>query len=212
MKTDKHLRKHLKDYQPPDFGISETCLEFHLDAGSTRVKSRLQMHRLTSDEHAELVLDGVELKLVELRLDGRLLGTEEYRLEDETLTVMQVPQEFEFSCIVEIDPASNTRLEGLYLSNGNFCTQCEAEGFRYITYYLDRPDVMSVFSTEIHAEKSTCPLLLSNGNREDEGSDGDRHWARWKDPYPKPSYLFALVAGELACIEDQFTTRSGRNV
>ena len=212
MKTDKHLRKHLKDYQPPDFGISETYLEFHLGASSARVHSRLQMHRLTSNEAAELVLDGVELNLVELRLDGRLLSPNEYQQDDETLTVMQLPQRFEISCVVEIDPASNTRLEGLYQSNGNFCTQCEAEGFRYITYYLDRPDVMSVFTTEIHAEKAACPLLLSNGNREDSGATGDRHWVRWNDPYPKPSYLFALVAGDLACVEDQFTTRSGRRV
>jgi aminopeptidase N len=212
MKTEKHLRKHLKDYQPPDFGISETYLEFHLGASSTRVHSRLQMHRLASNEAAELVLDGVALNLLELRLDGRLLSPDEYQQEDETLTVMQLPQHFEISCVVEIDPASNTRLEGLYQSNGNFCTQCEAEGFRYITYYLDRPDVMSVFTTEIHAEKAACPLLLSNGNREDSGITGDRHWVRWNDPFPKPSYLFALVAGDLACVEDQFTTRSGRRV
>jgi aminopeptidase N len=212
MKTDKHLRKHLKDYQPPDFGISETHLEFHLDAACTRVHSHLKMQRLTSNEAAELVLDGVELELIELRLDGRLLSPDEYRLGDETLTVMQLPQRFEISCVVEIDPASNTRLEGLYLSSGNYCTQCEAEGFRYITYYLDRPDVMSVFTTEIHADSASCPLLLSNGNREDSGVIGDRHWARWHDPFPKPSYLFALVAGDLACIEDEFTTRSGRRV
>ncbi len=217
MKTDKHLRKHLKDYQAPDFGISETYLEFHLEASHTRVLSRLQMHRMTSDGSAELVLDGIELNLLELRLDGRLLNTDEYRLDDETLTVMEVPQRFEITCVVEIDPAANTRLEGLYLSNGNFCTQCEAEGFRYITYYLDRPDVMSVFTTEIHAEMASCPLLLSNGNRVDGGVSGDGvtggwHWVRWEDPYPKPSYLFALVAGDLACIEDQFITRSGRKV
>jgi aminopeptidase N len=212
MKTDKHLRKHLKDYQPPKFGISKTHLEFHLDASRTRVLSRLQMHRITSNGCAELVLDGIELKLLELRLDGRLLGADEYRLDEETLTIMQLPERFELSCLVEIDPAANSRLEGLYLSNGNFCTQCEAEGFRYITYYLDRPDVMSVFTTEIHAGSASCPLLLSNGNRAESGVEGDQHWVRWDDPYPKPSYLFALVAGDLACIEDQFTTRSGRQV
>jgi len=212
MKTDKHLRKHLKDYQAPDFGISETHLEFHLEGSQTRVLSRLQMHRLTSNESAELVLDGIELDLLELRLDGRLLHVDEYQQDDETLTVMQVPAHFEISCVVEIDPAANTRLEGLYQSNGNFCTQCEAEGFRYITYYLDRPDVMSVFTTEIHAEITAYPLLLSNGNRVDSAVTGDRHWVRWHDPYPKPGYLFALVAGDLACIEDQFVTQSGRQV
>jgi len=212
MKTDKHLRKHLKDYQRPDFGISQTRLVFHLEPTRTRVISHLQMHRITTDKNAELVLDGVELKLIELRLDGELLSAQDYRLGDDSLTIGALADSFEISCEVEIDAAANTRLEGLYLSNGNFCTQCEAEGFRYITYYLDRPDVMSVFSTEIHAERGACPLLLSNGNRVDGGEAGDRHWVRWDDPFPKPSYLFALVAGDLACIEDHFVTRSGRDV
>jgi aminopeptidase N len=212
MKTDKHLRKHLKDYQPPDFGISQTSLVFHLEPARTRVISHLQLHRITADKNAELVLDGVELKLIELRLDGELLSPQDYQLGDDSLTIGVPADSFEISCEVEIDAAANTRLEGLYLSNGNFCTQCEAEGFRYITYYLDRPDVMSVFSTEIHAERSACPLLLSNGNRVDGGEAGDRHWVRWHDPFPKPSYLFALVAGDLACIEDRFVTRSGRDV
>ncbi|MCP4471421.1 MAG: aminopeptidase N [Gammaproteobacteria bacterium] len=212
MKTDKHVRRHLKDYRPPDFRISETRLVFHLEPSRTRVISHLQMHRITTDKSAELVLDGVELKLIELRLDGRQLSPQDYRLDDDTLTIGTLTDSFEISCEVEIDAAANTRLEGLYLSNGNFCTQCEAEGFRYITYYLDRPDVMSVFSTEIHAERNVCPLLLSNGNRVDGGEDGDRHWVRWDDPFPKPSYLFALVAGDLACIEDRFVTRSGRDV
>ncbi|MCP4769547.1 MAG: aminopeptidase N [Gammaproteobacteria bacterium] len=212
MKTDKHLRKHLKDYQPPDFGISQTRLVFHLEPTRTRVISHLQVHRITADMNAELVLDGVDLKLIELRLDGELLSAQDYRPGDDSLTIGRLADNFEISCEVEIDAAANTRLEGLYLSNGNFCTQCEAEGFRYITYYLDRPDVMSVFSTEIHAERSACPLLLSNGNRVDGGESGDRHWVRWDDPFPKPSYLFALVAGDLACIEDHFVTRSGRDV
>ncbi|MBT8436901.1 MAG: aminopeptidase N, partial [Gammaproteobacteria bacterium] len=212
MKTDKHLRKHLKDYQPPAYEITKTRLVFHLDEHRTRVISSLQMRRTSHHNVAELVLDGVELKLVELSVDGNSLSAEDYRLEAETLTIKSVPDQFEFSCEVEIDAAANTRLEGLYLSNGNFCTQCEAEGFRYITYYLDRPDVMSVFSTEIHAHKASYPVLLSNGNRVDSGEDGERHWVSWHDPYPKPSYLFALVAGDLACIEDLFTTCSGREV
>ncbi|MCP4333287.1 MAG: aminopeptidase N [Gammaproteobacteria bacterium] len=212
MKTDKHLRKHLQDYQQPDFGISQTRLVFHLEPSRTRVISHLQMHRISADKNVELVLDGVELKLIELRLDGHLLSPEDYHLGDDSLTIGALADSFEISCEVEIDAAANTRLEGLYLSNGNFCTQCEAEGFRYITYYLDRPDVMSVFSTEIHAERDACPLLLSNGNRIDGGEAGDRHWVRWDDPFPKPSYLFALVAGDLAYIENHFTTRSGRDV
>jgi aminopeptidase N len=212
MKTDQHQRRYLKDYQPPDFEIEKTQLAFHLDQNRTRVCSRLQMRRLGLKRDAALVLDGVELKLVELRLDGKALSPQDYNLTGETLTIESVPDEFELSCEVEIDAAANTRLEGLYLSNGNLCTQCEAEGFRYITYYLDRPDVMSVFSTEIHADKASYPFLLSNGNRVDGGEEGDRHWVSWEDPYPKPSYLFALVAGNLACIEDDFTTRSGRKV
>ncbi len=212
MKTDQHLRKHLKDYRQPDFGIRETRLVFDLQANSTRVSSRLQLQRLTADKEADLVLDGSELKLIGLTLDGISLQEHDYSLGEESLTIKMVPDAFELRCEVEIDPAANTRLEGLYLSNGNFCTQCEAEGFRYITYYLDRPDVMSVFHVEIHADKSTYPILLSNGNRLDAGENEQQHWVSWHDPYPKPSYLFALVAGDLACIEDGFTTCSGREV
>ncbi len=212
MNIDKHLHKHLKDYRPPDFGITETHLTFHLDEHRSRVLSVLQMYRKTEGKDAELALDGIGLKLVTLRLDGKLLSADDYRQTHETLTISSVPDRFELSCEVEIDASANSRLEGLYLSNGNFCTQCEAEGFRCITYYLDRPDVMSVFSTEIHAEKKAYPLLLSNGNRVDGGEEGARHWARWQDPHPKPAYLFALVAGDLACLEDNFITRSGREV
>ncbi len=212
MKTDQHLRRHLKDYRPPPFLIDRTDLVFHLDAAGTRVGSRLWIRRNTSETDAPLVLDGVELELLEVRLDKSVLTTDEYRQDEESLTIFRVPDEFELYTEVRIDAAANTRLEGLYLSNGNFCTQCEAEGFRYITFYLDRPDVMSVFSTEIHAEQARYPVLLSNGNPVASGADGDDHWQRWEDPFPKPSYLFALVAGDLACIEDGFTTRSGRDV
>ncbi len=212
MKTDQHKRKYLRDYRPPDFVIEKTHLVFHLDENRTRVGSRLQLRRNTPDGKAPLVLDGIELTLLELRLDGRLLEPGDFERDSETLTIGKVPDRFEISCEVEIDPAANTRLEGLYLSSGNFCTQCEAEGFRYITYYIDRPDVMSVFSTEIHADREKYPVMLSNGNRVDAGNDGERHWCSWEDPFPKPSYLFALVAGKLACIEDSFTTRSGRDV
>ncbi len=212
MKTDQHKRKHLKDYRPPDFGISKTELIFELDGSRTRVKSRLQLQRKTAGRDAALVLDGIELKLIELRLDGELLQAGDYQLTAETLTLESLPDQFEIYSEVEVDAAANTRLEGLYLSNGNFCTQCEAEGFRYITYYLDRPDVMSVFTTEIHADRAKYPLLLSNGNPVKRGESGSSHWISWQDPYPKPAYLFALVAGDLACIEDHFVTRSGRDV
>jgi len=212
MKTDQHKRKHLKDYRPPDFSITKTELIFDLDASRTRVKSRLQLQRKTAERDAALVLDGIELKLIELRLDGELLQAGDYQLTAETLTLESVPDQFEIYCEVEVDAAANTRLEGLYLSNGNFCTQCEAEGFRYITYYLDRPDIMSVFTTEIHADREKYPLLLSNGNPVRRGENGSSHWISWQDPFPKPAYLFALVAGDLACIEDHFVTRSGRDV
>ena len=212
MKTDQHKRKHLKDYQPPDFGIDKTHLSFYLDPASTRVVSQLKLHRLSSDKNLALVLDGIELKLLNLKLDGLRLQPDQYQLTSTTLTIESVPDDFELSCEVEIDVAANTRLEGLYLSNGNFCTQCEAEGFRYITYYLDRPDVMSIFSTEIHTATGTCPVLLSNGNQLASGSDDEGHWISWHDPFPKPSYLFALVAGDLACIEGNFVTASGRDV
>ena len=212
MRTDQHQRKYLKDYRPPDYGISRTRLRFDLDETATRVESHLQISRRTDDEGAPLVLDGVGLKLLEIELDGAPLDPAAYRLDAESLTIEAVPGHFELRCVVEIDPAANTRLEGLYLSNGNFCTQCEAEGFRHITYYLDRPDVMAVFSAEIHAERERYPVLLSNGNPVDRGTAGSRHWAIWDDPFPKPAYLFALVAGDLACVEDHFETRSGREV
>ena len=212
MKTDQHKRKYLKDYRAPDFTILKTDLVFELDESHTRVKSRLQIERRTADRDTALVLDGIELKLIELQLDGEPLGPGAYTLSAEQLRIDGVPDRFELYSEVEIDAASNTRLEGLYLSNGNFCTQCEAEGFRYITYYLDRPDVMSVFSTEIHAQRQKYPLLLSNGNPTQRGENGSTHWVIWQDPYPKPAYLFALVAGDLACLEDAYTTRSGREV
>ncbi len=212
MRTDHHQRKYLKDYQPAAFNIDKTDLVFYLDENRARVVSRLQLRRQAGKPGAALVLDGVDLELIELRIDGRRLAADEYRVEDETLTLETVPDAFELYCEVTINPAANTRLEGLYLSNGNYCTQCEAEGFRCITYYLDRPDVMSVFSTEIHAARGACPILLSNGNPVERGVEEDHHWVRWEDPFPKPSYLFALVAGDLACIEDRFVTRSGREV
>ena len=212
MKTDQHKRKYLKDYQPPAFTIDQTQLIFHLDPLRTRVKSCLNIRRLTTDRKAPLVLDGIELELIELQLDDRVLQPQDYVIDEQELIISNVPDGFELRCIVAIDATANTRLEGLYLSNGNFCTQCEAEGFRYITYYIDRPDVMSVFSTEIHASPESCPVMLSNGNRSGAGAGENTHWVRWEDPYPKPSYLFALVAGDLACVEGDYQTQSGRDV
>ena len=211
MKTDHHQRKYLSEYSIPDFTITETRLEFELDERNTLVKSFLKVKRLGKAD-AALSLDGVELNLLSISIDGNALSATDYEKTTEQLTIRDVPDEFELACEVAINPSANTRLEGLYLSSGNFCTQCEAEGFRYITYYVDRPDVMSIFSIRISGDKKRYPVLLSNGNRLESGQQGDQHWVEWQDPYPKPSYLFALVAGDLACIEDKFITVSGRQV
>ncbi len=212
MRTDQNKRKFLSEYQAPDFTIKTTRLAFEIDERQTRINSRLQISRQTDDSAAALCLDGVGLKLLKLSIDGTPLLSGQYETTDEQLVIFEVPDEFEFSCEVEINPAQNTRLEGLYLSSGNLCTQCEAEGFRYITYYIDRPDVMSVFETKISAPKQRFPIMLSNGNRINSGESGERHWVEWLDPYPKPSYLFALIVGDLAQIEGEFITASGKKV
>ncbi|TXH86344.1 MAG: aminopeptidase N, partial [Pseudomonas sp.] len=160
-----------------------------------------------------LVLDGQQLELLELKLDDRVLGAADYQLTDSHLTLQPTQDQFVIDSSVRIHPESNTALEGLYKSSGMFCTQCEAEGFRKITYYLDRPDVMSTFTTTLSAEQHRYPVLLSNGNPIASGSEEDgRHWATWEDPFKKPAYLFALVAGDLWCVEDRFTTMSAREV
>jgi aminopeptidase N len=212
MKTDQSKRKFLSEYRVPDFTISHSSLTFDIDEQQTRVSSRLRLCRQTQDATVSLRLDGIELGLLSVGIDGTELQPGQYEVTDTELIVFDVPDEFEFSCEVEINPAANTRLEGLYLSSGNFCTQCEAEGFRYITYYLDRPDVMSVFETTIRAAKVKYPVVLSNGNCVESGESDDIHWFRWHDPYPKPSYLFALVVGDLACIDGTFVTSSGKSV
>jgi aminopeptidase N len=211
MKTDQLKRKLLVDYQPSDFDIRKTRLEFSLAESSTRVKSELEIVRSPTGKGKSLCLDGIELELVDIAINGNSLNSAEYILTDESITILQVPDSFTLSCEVIINPKENTRLEGLYLSNGVFCTQCEAEGFRYITYYLDRPDVMSVFSVKIISNVA-LPAMLSNGNCIDQQNDGSQQSVLWQDPFPKPSYLFALVAGDLACVEDVFITRSGRKV
>ncbi|MCZ6798383.1 MAG: aminopeptidase N [Gammaproteobacteria bacterium] len=212
MKTDQNRRKYLSEYRAPDFTIKRTSLSFNIDEQQTRVTSCLQLSRQTEDATASLRLDGIGLSLLSLSIDGAVLQPAQYEITETQLIVFEVADEFEFSCEVEIDPSANTSLEGLYLSSGNFCTQCEAEGFRRITYYIDRPDVMSVFETTISAAKAKYPVVLSNGVCVDSGESGERHWFRWSDPYPKPSYLFALVVGDLACINGTFVTASGRSV
>ena len=200
--------RYLKDYQTPAYRILETDLHFDIAEPQTVVKSRLTVEPQRVGE--PLVLDG-SAKLLSVKING---VAADYVLEGEKLTIADVPSErFTVEVETEILPAENKSLMGLYASGGNLFTQCEPEGFRKITFYIDRPDVMSKFTTTIVADKKRYPVLLSNGNKIDGGglSDG-RHWVKWEDPFAKPSYLFALVAGDLAVTEDRFTTMSGRNV
>ncbi|WP_165090745.1 aminopeptidase N [Neisseria yangbaofengii] len=199
---------YLKDYAAPAFSVRKTDLHFDINEHDTRVKSRLVIEPLAAD--APLVLDG-SAELLSFKIDGEAV---DYVLADEKLTVAQMPSE---SFVVEVEtrvvPSANKSLMGLYASGGNLFTQCEPEGFRKITFYPDRPDVMSKFTTTIVADKKRYPVLLSNGNKVDSGTYSDgRHWVKWIDPFAKPSYLFALVAGDLALTADTFTTRSGREV
>jgi aminopeptidase N len=206
----------LADYRPPEFLIDTVALVFELESTGTRVKSRLQIRRnpQASDRTAPLHLDGEDLELQSLALDGEVLGTNRYRHSPEGgLIVADVPDAFTLDVETRISPETNTALSGLYMSGGNFCTQCEPEGFRRITYFIDRPDVMARFTTTIITEKARFPVLLSNGNQVGRGeAENGRHWAKWVDPHPKPSYLFALVAGDLISVADRFTTRSGKEV
>ena len=205
----------LKDYRPPDYRIETVNLQFDLGETRTTVKSLLTV--VCSHDRCEgihpLVLFGKDLKLLGMKLDGQPLDDRHYKIEGETLTILPVPDRFVLEIETECAPAANTELSGLYYASGMFCTQCEAEGFRKITYYPDRPDVLARFMTTIVADKKKYPVLLSNGNpiRRGDAQDG-RHFVTWHDPFPKPAYLFALVGGDLARIEDRFTTMSGRQV
>jgi aminopeptidase N len=205
----------LADYKVPDFLIDSVALDFALGEDSTAVKAKLAVRRnpASDDRTAPLKLDGEDLELVSLALDGETLGENRYRKDEASLTLADVPDRFTLEIETKIAPQLNTRLSGLYKSGGNFCTQCEPEGFRRITYFIDRPDVMARYSTHIVADKARYPVLLSNGNPVASGEAPDgKHWATWVDPHPKPSYLFALVAGTLVAHRDSFTTRSGRTV
>jgi len=211
MRTDTPQPISLTDYRPPAFLIDTAALEFHLEPNATRVKAKLAVRR--DGQHAEpLVLDGVRLKLISAAIDGRVLSPGDYVVTEEALTLANVPAAFTLETEVEIDPQGNKALEGLYMSGGRFCTQCEAEGFRKITYYPDRPDVLSRFTVRIEAD-AQYRRLLSNGNLIQSGDlPGGRRFAVWNDPFPKPCYLFALVAGELDVLEDSLVTMSGRTV
>ena len=214
--TDEKPKTVLRSaYRVPDYLIDSVELAFDLGEDGARVESRLQIHRRADapDERAPLVLDGEGLELLAIEIDGRALADSEYRVDEANLTIDVVPARFELTTRVEIHPESNTQLSGLFKSSGNFCTQCEAMGFRRITYFLDRPDVMSRYSVSIEADLERYPVLLSNGNRvSTQALPGGRHRVRWEDPFPKPSYLFALVAGDLRCLEGRFKTMSGREV
>jgi aminopeptidase N len=205
---------YLKDYQVPPYLIKTTDLRFEIYDGETIVSAMLHFYRnpAAASPATNLVLHGTELELVSIALDGEVLTSNDYQFGEESLTIFNTPDEFKLLTITKIKPETNTSLEGLYRSRTMYCTQCEAEGFRKITYYLDRPDVMSEFTTTVVADKK-YPVLLSNGNLIDQGeTENNRHYATWHDPFKKPAYLFALVAGDLAHIEDSFTTCSGREV
>ncbi|TVQ88057.1 MAG: aminopeptidase N [Chromatiaceae bacterium] len=208
-----------KDYRPPEFLIDEAELRLELDAEDTRVEAELLLRRnpAATRGHGDLFLDGEQLTLEEVVLNERVLPPSEYRVEERGLLIQRVPDRFRLRTRVHIQPRANTALEGLYVSGDMLCTQCEAEGFRRITYFLDRPDVMTRFRVTLVADPRRYPVLLSNGNPVGP-PDGDftlrdgRRLVRWDDPFPKPCYLFAVVAGDLAMVEDRFTTRSGRIV
>ncbi|KAB7622650.1 aminopeptidase N [Alkalilimnicola sp. S0819] len=202
----------LSDYTPPAYTVEQAELRFELAGELTTVDSRLSMRRL--GEHSQpLCLDGQELELLELRLDGRPLSADEYRLDENSLTIPEVPAQFVLEVRNRIRPDRNTALEGLYQSGEMLCSQCEAQGFRRITWYPDRPDVMARFRVTLVGERERYPVLLCNGNPVERGElEGGRHWVTWEDPYPKPSYLFALVAGDLQCHRDRYRTGSGREV
>lgn len=215
MRTDNPKTIYLKDYQPPEYLVETIDLTFHLLEEHTQVISRLRLIRnpMTEEEGGSLVLDGEQLELQSLHMDGEALQSDAYRLDANSLTIYQPPSSFTLETRVLIRPQDNTALEGLYRSGRMYCTQCEAEGFRRITYFPDRPDVMARFTTTITADRQRYPVLLSNGNLvEERALDDGRHLVRWADPFPKPCYLFALVAGKLLYHQDSHTTPTGREV
>jgi aminopeptidase N len=201
-----------RDYRPPDFRVRHLGLDFDLEPHATIVKARIDIER-AGEAGSPLVLDGRKLELVSVALDGKTLNESHYTRDAEHLTIPGVGAKAVLEIVTRLDPAANTSLDGLYRSSGSFCTQCEPEGFRKITYYLDRPDVMAPMTVRMAADKAQYPVLLSNGNPIESGDlPAGRHFAVWDDPFPKSSYLFALVAGNLSHITDSFVTASGRTV
>ena len=215
MRTEEPRPVRLQDYRPPDWLIETVDLDVSLRPTATTVRARLKVKPNSAGVPAPLVLDGDELTLRALALDGKPLRAEDFVATPDRLTIVQPPNRpFELFIETVVDPTGNTRLMGLYRAGATYCTQCEAEGFRRITYFLDRPDVMAVYTTRIEADKTEAAVLLSNGNLIDRGDvpGTARHFAVWRDPFPKPCYLFALVGGNLACVDDSFATMSGRQV
>ena len=202
----EHQTIYLKDYTPPAFAIEHVELTFDLYEEATKVSSKMAIKR--AHQTSDLVLNGEGLKLLSLLIDGEEW---EYDLDEKSLTIKNPPDQFTLSIENEINPVANTSLDGLYMSDGMFCTQNEPQGFRHITYFLDRPDVMTKYTTTVIADEK-YPILLSNGNLVKRGKKGNRHFAIWNDPFPKPTYLFALVAGDLGSIQDTFVTASGKKV
>ncbi|MEM9898954.1 MAG: M1 family aminopeptidase, partial [Pseudomonadota bacterium] len=213
MRTDIPQTVRLEDYKPFPFEIEHVALRFDLDPDATQVTTQMSVRRKSGHDGDPFELDGEELTLKSISINGEGLSAGEYTTSDAGLILHDVPDVFELQTIVEISPIKNTALSGLYMSGGRFCTQCEATGFRRITYWPDRPDVMSRYSVEIFADKDAYPILLSNGSPAGTNELGDgRHSARWNDPHRKPSYLFALCAGDYDIFKDTFTTMNGREV
>src|SRR2546430_104449 len=216
MRTEESRPIRLEDYRPPDWLVESVELDVSLDSTATRVRAALTLRpNGNGAAPAPLLLDGEALTLRALKLDGAALPPEQFVATPDQLTIAQPPQRrFRLEIETVVDPSANTQLLGLYRSGAIYCTQCEAEGFRRITYFPDRPDVMAVYTTRIEAEKVDAPVLLANGNLVASGDvpGTTRHFAVWHDPFPKPSYLFALVGGKVACVEDHFHTMSGRAV
>ena len=210
MRTETPAQIKLSDYTPYPFAIDHVEMAFDLEPSATRVQTKMNIQRIAD---GDLVLDGVSVELQAIAIDGEPLSEDAYELDAETLTLKDVPDAFTLETAVLIDPSANTALSGLYISGGRFCSQCESVGFRRITYWPDRPDVMSRFKVRIEADKATYPILLSNGTPGAVGDlDGGRHFAEWDDPHPKPSYLFALCAGDYDVYRDTYTTMGGAHV
>ena len=214
MRTDIAQPIRLTDYRPPDWLVETVHLDVALHPTQSRVRATISFKPNPATPAAPLVLDGDGISLQSLKLDGADLSPDSFLVTPDQLTIPQPPNgPFTLEIETLVDPSANTQLSGLYRSSGTYCTQCEAEGFRRITYFPDRPDVMAVYTTRIEADKKEAPVLLANGNLTESGDlSAGRHFAVWHDPHPKPSYLFALVGGDLACVEDRFRTMSGRNV